>query len=84
MRLKRIVLTRFKAFKQAEIELAPLTVLIGHNNAGKSTVLHALAMLGQTVEAPTTGEQLMTSGARLDLGNDPLALTKWFCAFRDA
>lgn len=74
MRLKRIGLTRFKAFKQAEIELAPLTVLIGHNNAGKSTVLHALAMLGQTVEAPTTGEQLATSGTRVDLGNDPLAL----------
>jgi len=74
VRLKRIGLTRFKAFKQAEIELAPLTVLIGHNNAGKSTVLHALAMLGQTVEAPTTGEQLATSGPRVDLGNDPLAL----------
>ena len=73
MRLRRIGLTRFKAFTQAEIEVAPLTVLIGHNNAGKSTVLHALAMLAQTVEQPGR-EQLATSGPRVDLGNDPLAL----------
>jgi len=74
MRLKRIGLTRFKAFQQAEIEVAPLTVLIGKNNAGKSTVLHALTLLAQTVERPNP-EQLSTSGERVDLGNDPLDLT---------
>jgi energy-coupling factor transporter ATP-binding protein EcfA2 len=74
VRLKRIGLTRFKAFQQAEIELAPLTVLIGHNNAGKSTVLHALTLLAQTLEQPQ-GEQLATSGPRVDLGNDPMDLT---------
>jgi len=49
-------------------------VLIGKNNAGKSTVLHALTLLAQTVERPNP-EQLSTSGERVDLGNDPLDLT---------
>jgi hypothetical protein len=71
MELKRLRLRRFKAFETAEIEVSPLTVLIGPNNAGKSTVLQALALLSQSA----TSGALVTRGNVLDLGSDPRSLT---------
>jgi predicted ATP-dependent endonuclease of OLD family len=70
MELKRIRLRRFKAFETAEIEVSPLTVLIGPNNAGKSTILQALVLLAQSAN----GAQFLTRGY-VDLGNDPRSLT---------
>jgi energy-coupling factor transporter ATP-binding protein EcfA2 len=70
MQLKRLRLRRFKAFETAEIEISPLTILIGPNNAGKSTVLQALQLLTQSAK----NGQIMTRGV-LDLGSDPGSLT---------
>ena len=43
--IKRIELKKFKNFEDATINLYPskLTLLVGGNNSGKSTLLHALA-----------------------------------------
>lgn len=43
--IKRIELKKFKNFEDATIDLIPskLTLLVGGNNSGKSTLLHALA-----------------------------------------
>jgi predicted ATPase len=44
---------KFKAFKDTgEIELKPLTLLSGVNSAGKSSIIQALLLLKQTLEAP--------------------------------
>ncbi len=40
--ITKLKLENFKGIKKGEIELAPLTILIGPNNAGKTTVLEAL------------------------------------------
>lgn len=40
--LESVKLTRFKQFKETEIELCPFTVLTGENNCGKTTVLQAI------------------------------------------
>ncbi|MBK9648009.1 MAG: AAA family ATPase [Deltaproteobacteria bacterium] len=40
-RVKRFSVTRYRAFQQAELELAPLTFIIGRNNAGKSALCRA-------------------------------------------
>ncbi len=50
--LKRLTLENFKAFKKCELTLAPLTILIGENSAGKSSILQALLLLKQTLESP--------------------------------
>jgi len=71
MRLCSVELSNFKAFEHAAFELTPLTVLIGPNNAGKSTLLQALALLEQSAESRT----LQTQGSSIDLGNDPIVLT---------
>lgn len=73
MRLSRITLRDFKAFSHAEIQVAPITVLIGPNNAGKSTVLQALALLAQS--AASSGGPL-SAGHIVDLGLNPNALAR--------
>lgn len=40
--IQSIKLTRFKQFKDTEIELRPFSILMGGNNAGKTTVLQAV------------------------------------------
>ncbi|HEX5718080.1 MAG TPA: AAA family ATPase [Thermoanaerobaculia bacterium] len=43
--LKRIRLTDFKSFVDEEVELAPLTLLVGANASGKSNLLDAIRFL---------------------------------------
>lgn len=47
MYLKRMKLKDFKAFRgEVVLEMAPITVLVGPNSRGKSSIIQALAMLG--------------------------------------
>jgi predicted ATPase len=43
--LKKLMIKNFKAIQNMTIEFTPLTVLIGGNSCGKSTVLQALDFL---------------------------------------
>jgi predicted ATPase len=63
-RLTRIGLRNFKSFgpEYQEIELAPLTVLLGRNNSGKSTIIQALLLLKQTMAQPRPDVQLHLEG----------------------
>jgi AAA ATPase domain len=56
--LKRIRLTNFKSFADAEIDLAPLTLLVGANASGKSNFLDALRFLQGTALGMTFDEIL--------------------------
>jgi energy-coupling factor transporter ATP-binding protein EcfA2 len=47
--LARIALKNFKLHKSSEIEARPLTVLIGPNNSGKSSIFQALLLLRQSI-----------------------------------
>lgn len=45
MRIEKLELFNFRGFERAEVELHPrLTVLVGENGAGKTSVLDALAL----------------------------------------
>jgi predicted ATPase len=44
--LKRLVVNHFKSLDDFSIDFEPLTVLIGQNGSGKTTVLQALDLLG--------------------------------------
>jgi predicted ATPase len=64
-----IRLRNFKCYADSgPIPLRPLTVLVGPNNAGKSTILQAILMLKQTYEDRDPSEALVTSGPYVDLG----------------
>lgn len=50
--MKKIInIHNFKAFKDQSIELRPLTLLSGLNGSGKSTMLQAIALLRQSMDA---------------------------------
>lgn len=40
--IEKIMLRNFKGIKEGSLELAPLTILLGGNNSGKTTILEAL------------------------------------------
>ena len=43
--IKRIRIKQFRGIREGELELAPLTILLGANNSGKTTVLEALLLV---------------------------------------
>jgi len=53
----------FKSIKELEMKIKDLTILIGPNNSGKTSFLHALALLKQSVP------HLSFSGPLVNLGN---------------
>src|SRR5688572_17067877 len=60
--LTSLSLRNFKCFESVDMPLGRITVLIGPNGTGKSSLLHALALLRQSV-----GEsQLVYSGPLVD------------------
>ena len=68
--LKSIRLKNFKCYEDSrEIELAPLTIIIGVNNTGKSTIFQSLLALKQTVRARSYRPRLVTKGRYVDLGS---------------
>jgi predicted ATPase len=52
-----------------ELRLWPLTVLVGPNEAGKSSLLQALALLKQSAEMGAAGLALMEAGRLVELGS---------------
>lgn len=40
--IRKLRLTNFKGIEQGEIEFSPLTILVGSNNSGKTTILESL------------------------------------------
>jgi predicted ATPase len=63
-------LENFKAFREAAVTFAPLTLLSGVNAVGKSTVLQGLAVLRQSYESSMLlpGGGLLLNGDYTDLG----------------
>lgn len=43
--LKELILENFRCFEKSRIPLKPLTIVVGANNAGKSTVIEALRLV---------------------------------------
>jgi energy-coupling factor transporter ATP-binding protein EcfA2 len=66
-RLTQIRLRNFKSIGADEqtIDLRPLTVLIGRNNSGKSTLIQSLLLLKQTLEDPRPEVALALQGTYL-------------------
>ncbi len=66
---QEISLRNFKAFQEVELRPGLITVFIGPNGAGKSTVLHALALLKQSMEQPNLilNERFFQAGSFNDL-----------------
>lgn len=66
--LKHLTIDNFKAWKKADMRLAPLTGLFGTNSSGKTSILQFLLMLKQTVESPDASLVLNLNGNYVELG----------------
>ena len=68
--IKKLSLKNFKAFSNFDnLELKPITILSGKNSSGKSSILHSLLLLKQTLEADQTTEALSLDGPFLQYSN---------------
>lgn len=62
-RLTAICIERFKSFKDpTRIDLAPLTIIVGRNNSGKSSLIQGLLLLKQTLGDPRPDVMLRLEG----------------------
>jgi predicted ATPase len=61
-------LHNFKAFENLDLELRPITLILGPNNSGKSSILSALRVLVQTLESRDPDVPLLLNGIMGDLG----------------
>lgn len=66
--LTRIDLQHFKCFESLKLPLRPLTLLSGVNASGKSSVLHALVLLHQTMREHEWSMRLLLNGSVVRLG----------------
>lgn len=66
--LRLLELKRFKCFERLKLPLSNLTVLSGTNAAGKSSVIHALALLCQTMRDYQSSDRVILNGNDVRLG----------------
>lgn len=68
--LTRLTVQYFRAIgpNSLDIELAPLTVLVGENGSGKSSLLQAIALTAQSALDDPRRSDLMLDGERVSLG----------------
>ncbi|MBR7791687.1 DUF3696 domain-containing protein [Undibacterium sp. FT147W] len=60
--------TNYRSFKDLEIELAPITLFVGPNNSGKSSIVSILRLLSQTADSNDPNVRLLLNGPLGDFG----------------
>lgn len=66
--IRSLRLVNFKAFEEVRVDFAPLTVLLGANSTGKSSILHALVLLKQSLRGGDYRVPLTFGGPLINLG----------------
>jgi predicted ATPase len=68
--IKKWTIGNFKSINKAiELDIAPLTLLVGPNSSGKSTVLQSILLIAQTLASKRTDRQLSLNGEFVHLGS---------------
>ncbi|MCC5943485.1 MAG: AAA family ATPase [Bernardetiaceae bacterium] len=52
MNIKKVAVKNFRVFKEQSFDLRPITVVVGPNSAGKSSLFKALQLLKDNIEEP--------------------------------
>jgi predicted ATPase len=66
--LKRISASNYKSFKKLDVPLAPITLFVGPNNSGKSSIISLIRLLSQTADSNDPNVRLLLNGALGDFG----------------
>lgn len=67
--LSRISIKNFKSIREASVGLRQLTVLVGANSAGKSSLMQSVFLLAQIARGTTRPDLVSLNGMELNLGN---------------
>jgi len=65
--LAKVQIENFKSIKKTSLEMAPLTILIGVNSRGKSTILQSILLVAQSITRTKLGE-VSLNGEAVTLG----------------
>lgn len=81
----------YKAFKDFSISLDRFNILVGPNNAGKSTILGAFRILSEAIRKARSRNPVLvrgpngtTHGYQIDLGNSTVAMENVFFDYDDS
>jgi len=66
--LTSISASNYRSFRHLRVDLAPLTLLVGPNNSGKSSVISLIRLLSQTIESNDPNVRLLLNGGLGDFG----------------
>jgi predicted ATPase len=66
--INRVKLHNFKAFENLTVNLRPITLFLGPNNSGKSSILASIRLLSQTIESFDPQVVLLLDGIMGDFG----------------
>ena len=66
--LSRLKLRNFKSVGDQEVSLAPLTLIVGENSSGKSSLLQAIRLMQQAIRAKTPGTVFPLNGDEINMG----------------
>lgn len=68
--IKNIHIQNFKSLKDTgKLEIKPLTILVGANNSGKTSILQALMLIKQSLESQSYYDPIILHGKYLNLGS---------------
>ena len=67
--IKELHLTNFKGFEQHKIQFRPFSVVVGHNNAGKSSAIEALRIVATVAKKFATHKYVETPSWAAEFGS---------------
>lgn len=70
MGISKIEFKNYKSFENAEFNISPITILLGANSIGKSSVIQLLLMLSQTFRKENGRGDLLLNSNLIELGED--------------
>lgn len=66
--IQKISFQNYKAFERGEIKIKPITILLGANSVGKSSIINLLLMLQQTANSTNYKSALRLHGENVSMG----------------
>lgn len=67
--ISKVSLSNFKSVVDQEVDLGRLTLLVGENSSGKSSILQVLRLLQQSLQSESVGNRFPLNGDLIRLGD---------------
>lgn len=75
--ISKVSLRNFKSVVDQEVNLGRLTLLVGENSSGKSSILQVLRLLQQSLQSESIGNRFPLNGYQIRMGDIDEIRTAW-------